>query len=1279
MVDSNYNLYLDSIETTSDLSNDKFKKVQFSKDKFYDELIPHFYDGMDANIAYAVRSDDSSIMFDTFDKQVDDFYIAGCKDITDNKYYSEDFEYFAPLYVSKSDLPKFFIIFRIDGPGLETIDRTNFSSKILNKFKCIKVVDLTRNTDLGQWLHTNIINNSHFPSSGFEMDFRQGLFSNWNGIDFDKGCFTQKSYIFDDVLEYENTFNGLEKFIYDGFQNNKIIYPNILNLSFLFNDQPATPTTLRQWSLNRYSGFYMEDILLSKSVSTYLPSVIVSDAVILPGNILTSTFNKPFSDSTLKLNKIFIEYLGNFYEVKKVSVNIGGFNTIQWKIISNIDLSGKEGLINKNIITIDSNNKITYIDGSSFTIDDWNTADVWLIKIGNNYHNLQLDNGDYYIYSDYGFTINSTTLNYYVNSPNPAYNTTIDMISGNSWTASNVVNTTTTNMPVSFPIYKCVFSDIKYFDDTIIDTQFAKFEYDKEDTVIQTDETKMYLTNLDDKNIPKNKVDYTINNLTVNIPSASHYTANNETFRINNNSLSKLWSKNNEYVKWGFKNSLSSNDYPYLLNNSFIAEDYNKTVNIFASNPNRLERNLDYFYTINSSTVSYNYHSLHIENIENGIISLTYSFDINQYLNLGYDYFTYFFDRKAYFNNSTIINNVTKFSYFNTGDNSVPNISLFRGLKIKCYDVNSVKIIDNQLQNINISNNNTYEDYKFSILLSNNITTIETNIMNLNSISLTVSNNQMQWDIVDSWKHEKEYDLGSIVNYMEILFISVTDSNIIDPNINPANSSAWIHYNNTLFWSPSASYGTYISGSLSTIVYNSGEYYYNNGLSSNTFYNPGLSYSLNDIVLYNNIVWISNTSSNATHPNDTNIWRNSTNALTFWNKIDYSTLGVPNVNWSIITLWDSFRIYIIGDLVIYNNILYYTNTTTTLGITPDSTTDWIQLYSFIPNTTYIYNTTIYNNNAIYLNNRYYICISNSTNSTLDNGINIFINKKYKNILVNIYVNDNTLNNLTNTDRDALYKDLYTNLTALNFSNAINDVNHNYGFTNKLKYIIFDDNSTNIYDFGNINSFKNLTSLIIIDAPDSFKSRIESLQKDSISLTNGQIKASAVLNNGNIPSLSKKNYYNNLHLGNSIETITIDAKIIPNYSGLKNKVYNSLYRHSGYYDPIFLTVELFNKGLTYSRNTIFDTNLNYFGLVKQMVLSKVNRDGNTLKLKNSPNLKSIYPQLDEFGYFTKDMFIFKSNWDNAYFTECSPIINNDTTIIDTPINYVPVSITPKYLS
>jgi hypothetical protein len=297
MVDSDYNLYLDSIESSPELSENKYKKVQFSNKNYYDELVHHFYGGLSTDIAFRVKdNNDSSVMFTSFDKQLDDLYITGCSNIIDNKYYKEDYEYFAPLYVSKSELPKYFVIFRIDGPGIVDLTKDNFREEFINKLKCVKIIDMTRNSSLGLWLYNNITNNPSFPLSGCDIDFRSSELSYWSGIDYDEGAYTQKALFLDINIETENTFLDFEKFITDGFKSNNIVYPNIWNMSFLFDDEPATPTSLRKWSLNRYSGFYLEDIEQMTAVSTYVGSIVLSDAYITTGNIITNPSNFPFSE-----------------------------------------------------------------------------------------------------------------------------------------------------------------------------------------------------------------------------------------------------------------------------------------------------------------------------------------------------------------------------------------------------------------------------------------------------------------------------------------------------------------------------------------------------------------------------------------------------------------------------------------------------------------------------------------------------------------------------------------------------------------------------------------------------------------------------------------------------------------------------------------------------------------------------------------------------------------------------------------------------------------------
>ena len=222
-------------------------------------------------------------------------------------------------------------------------------------------------------------------------------------------------------------------------------------------------------------------------------------------------------------------------------------------------------------------------------------------------------------------------------------------------------------------------------------------------------------------------------------------------------------------------------------------------------------------------------------------------------------------------------------------------------------------------------------------------------------------------------------------------------------------------------------------------------------------------------------------------PNGT-ISRNGTTYSLYWEQFESST------NWTIVELWKSTYIYDTtnsnwngvtyqGHYVIYEDVVYGTTASAAPnpGTIPPQDPAWFRIYSMSPNTTYNYGTSSVtllsanNNNIIQMNNRLYWCydVANysfgNVNRTLEDGINIYINKKYKNLLVNIYVNDNTLDKLSDVDRDDLYSDIYSKLTAHNFMNAINDLDNKYDQTkdsdllnvrdemmaliNKLKYLL----------------------------------------------------------------------------------------------------------------------------------------------------------------------------------------------------------------------------------
>ena len=74
-------------------------------------------------------------------------------------------------------------------------------------------------------------------------------------------------------------------------------------------------------------------------------------------------------------------------------------------------------------------------------------------------------------------------------------------------------------------------------------------------------------------------------------------------------------------------------------------------------------------------------------------------------------------------------------------------------------------------------------------------------------------------------------------------------------------------------------------------------------------------------------------------------------------------------------------------------------------------------------------------------------------------ITIYINKKWKNVLINIAVNDNTLSGIDNDDRNYLYSRSNTKITANNFIKQINDLDSKYEFIDYTSYVIIEEDGT----------------------------------------------------------------------------------------------------------------------------------------------------------------------------------------------------------------------------
>lgn len=1431
IVDSDYALYLESINSGFRLESTKLKKFRFNKNNYFDELIPYFFRNFPSDEAFRIQNSpsDQFVMNNDYSTQYDNLYTAGARNIVDNKNYSEEYEYFAPLYVFKKHIPKYFIIFRIDGPGISGLNRTNFLTDFVEKFKTVKLFDLTKATVLGEWIDNNFVNNSNFPDTALDVDFRNLEFTKWIGIDYNTGGYTSRSRFLENYLSNENLLYDFEKYIFDGYADNKLIHPQIVNFSFLFDDTPATGTSLRKWSLNRYCGFYLDDIELVDSITPFILEPLKSDVEILENNILYSATGDPFLRGYSDIQDNWIEINGSFYKVEKYSetqTNVLSSNkfqtsqpkikpssksqskvstfqnetfknveTTKYKIISDISLVGQESLLNKSVCYINSSNQIIrYYDQSYFEVDNWTKAHVYLIEIDGKYHNLVRVDGIVTISSDYVFEfIEYSKLSYWINNKDPKYYKEIDLKISRS------------NTPKSFKIYRVNFTDIKDFDTQVIDNEFSRYEYETKDHIADaTNEPKMFVTDFRSNSFPLTFEQFRVqgNNI-VNIPAASDYTANLETFRIVGSNLSGLWSKNPIHCRFGYQNSISKSNVPYLLNNSTIHENFNRCADLFSTQPKRSLRNLDYFYSINSGNPNYVHHSLHIEKNDFFTYSVgtnsirreflqdpTFRFELDKYLNTytyssgsysatySYDYFSYFFEIPNNYYSGFYKNNLRRYSYFENSDGTIPNMTLFNGLKFYMYEIDSIRKSTDSILNTNVKTSNKFTGYKFSILLSKNLKYVDnsstiqsvgtfgtfshyqTNSGNLayrTSQNATPSNilvgdkvyvtfkppysqesgwrtvtsvGQLSgggfgfvtsatssqsftysysgnWEINFKWKKIKEfqtnvqYRLGDVIIWEDILYNVIQDTIITNPESEPWQlvSNFALYDDIHPFWKP-------VDYSINDWCWRQGDYWYRKNVpaeSSVDFWKPDIDYPDEQEIVLHKGRFFKNTSS---VNNKAKIPKESNRSLDISEPVIRQWIEVPRVQnwqggkqvstkysdsrWEQVSLWQDERFYNIDDYAVYNKTLYKCIGPPELSEIPDNSSRWERVYSFVPDSTTIYTST--NNPILKFNDDYYICEFNR-DWTLDSGVTIYINKKWKNVLVNISVNDNTLELVQNYTRDSLYLEDYSKLTAGNFIKQLNNLDSKFDFIDYTSYVIIEeDGSIKKYNFDT--DLVNLPFALFAEYPDRIEVDSRNLGYFASFENLDSINPLRELINGQIENRKQIDYYSGIPISYQIglsrslkpkNTINSSKSNLDNIQSSKNSKIESkvqvlpdkttLHRYSGYYMPIFYEIELFKSSSEFdlAGNYLFDTELTMFGVVKQRIISRRSRNGNILKLKSFDGQKSIYPMLDEFGMTVVDQFIFSSNWDTSYSVETN-LLNTDSSAIVPIKEFQPTSLT-----
>lgn len=264
-------MWLESIKANPELSKDLYSKVPIDTNQSHPANIFRFLNsGSTPNeivFDLSEQVDSTKTSKDYRDQYDFSHYFSGVKYLSSNKY-TERMSYFAPLYLNK-DVPNYFIVLKLNDPSNFPLDQmkslyeagentTDYLIDLFSKASIIKTFDLGPESVPGKYIR-DYINNPNFPQSPLTVDFDESSFTTWNGILINEGNFGNRGELLNDLYQSSQPLKFFEENITAGFSRNGIIFPNILNLEFIFNDDSST-----KYDFNRYLGIYVNAIELSK-------------------------------------------------------------------------------------------------------------------------------------------------------------------------------------------------------------------------------------------------------------------------------------------------------------------------------------------------------------------------------------------------------------------------------------------------------------------------------------------------------------------------------------------------------------------------------------------------------------------------------------------------------------------------------------------------------------------------------------------------------------------------------------------------------------------------------------------------------------------------------------------------------------------------------------------------------------------------------------------------------------------------------------------------------
>lgn len=290
-------VYLSTIENTSNqLNRDSLKYVKRNKSSNYIDDLKFIYGKIQPEDLYGIDPNSiSENIRNNYDDQYYTTYDFGIKPLLSRKV-PDRLSLFAPLYF-EDDIPNNFIVFKIPNAGISRSPSTELEKNRKYRYFGDKplvygdeIIEndtflVTNNTiknhsfpdgsyviedastmdiehiknylvessivevyDLKEIPYIkNTIEYPNYPSKPFYADFDQHKIIIY-GIDYMSGSISEKEISIDKFIESEFSVYEFDKFISNLYKDNGLIYPNILNLEFLFDEE--------ELGFHRYVGIY---------------------------------------------------------------------------------------------------------------------------------------------------------------------------------------------------------------------------------------------------------------------------------------------------------------------------------------------------------------------------------------------------------------------------------------------------------------------------------------------------------------------------------------------------------------------------------------------------------------------------------------------------------------------------------------------------------------------------------------------------------------------------------------------------------------------------------------------------------------------------------------------------------------------------------------------------------------------------------------------------------------------------------------------------------------